>query len=119
MRQSLRRVLKATKFYPVLDDPAFGDPLNVLYEAATKYHPKPYRGPVVLIRSTKRTLGFGHVLDLGWSELLGKDLEICETPGNHYTIYMQPNVDALAHKMDTCLREAEERAMLGSARLTR
>ncbi|HEY4817320.1 MAG TPA: thioesterase domain-containing protein [Candidatus Acidoferrum sp.] len=119
IRQSLRRVLKATKFYPELDDPISGNPLDVLYGAAAKYTPKPYRGPVVLIRSTKRTFGFGHVLDLGWSELLGKDLEICETPGNHYTIYMQPNVDALANKMNTCLRKAEERAMPASARVNR
>jgi thioesterase domain-containing protein/acyl carrier protein len=110
MRQSLRRVLKATKFYPEGDEPTEGNPLDVLYAAAAKYHPELYRGPVVLIRSTRRTFGFGHVLDLGWSELLGPNLEICETPGNHYTIYMEPNVDALANKIDASLRKAEERA---------
>lgn len=118
IRQSLRRVLKVTKFYPDLDDPGTGNPLDVLYAAAAKYHPKPYRGPVVLIRSTKRTFGFGDVLDLGWSEVLGNRLEICETPGNHYTIYMQPNVDALAHKMNVCLRKAEERTNQASTRIS-
>jgi thioesterase domain-containing protein/acyl carrier protein len=108
IRQSFRRVLKTTKFYPDMDDPGSGNPLDVLYAAAAKYHPKSYRGRVVLIRSTQRTFGFGHVLDLGWSELLGDSLEICETPGNHYTIYMQPNVDDLAEKMNVCLRKAEE-----------
>jgi thioesterase domain-containing protein/acyl carrier protein len=110
LRQSLRRVLKATKFYPELEDPSAGNPLDVLYAASAKYHPKPYAGPVVLIRSTQRTFGFGHVLDLGWSEFLGQNLEICETPGNHYTIYMEPNVEALANKMNLCLRKAEEKA---------
>jgi len=119
IRQSLIRVLKATKFYPELEDPAAGNPLDVLYAASAKYRPKPYSGPVVLIRSTKRTFGFGHVLDLGWSEILGKNLEICETPGNHYTIYMEPNVDALAHKMNVCLRKAEEQAALTSSRINR
>ncbi len=119
IRQSLIRVLKATKFYPELEDPAAGNPLDVLYAASAKYRPKPYSGPVVLIRSTKRTFGFGHVLDLGWSEILGKNLEICETPGNHYTIYMEPNVDALAHKMNICLRKAEEQAALASSRINR
>jgi len=117
MRQSLRRVLKAAKFYPELDDPAAGNPRDVLYAAAAKYQPKPYHGPVVLIRSMKRTFGFGRVLDLGWSELLGDDLEICETPGNHYTIYMEPNVDALALKMNVCLRKAEERATRSSTKV--
>jgi thioesterase domain-containing protein len=111
--------LKATKFYPELEDSAAGNPLDVLYAASAKYRPKPYSGPVVLIRSTKRTFGFGHVLDLGWSEILGKKLEICETPGNHYTIYMEPNVDALAHKMNICLRKAEEQAALTSSRINR
>ena len=119
IRQSLRRVLKATKFYPELEDPAAGNPLDVLYAASAKYRPKPYSGPVVLIRSTQRTFGFGHVLDLGWSEILGRNLEICETPGNHYTIYMEPNVDALANKMNMCLRKAEEQAASMTSRINR
>lgn len=119
MRQSLRRVLKATKFYPELEDPAQGNPLDVLYAASAKYRPKPYGGPVVLIRSTQRTFGFGHVLDLGWSEILGQNLEICETPGNHYTIYMDPNVGALANKMNLCLRKAEEQATPRTAIINR
>ena len=119
IRQSLLRVLKATKFYPELEDPAAGNPLDVLYAASAKYRPKPYSGPVVLIRSTQRTFGFGHVLDLGWSDILGQNLEIRETPGNHYTIYMEPNVDALANKMNTCLRQAEEQAAPMSSKIKR
>jgi thioesterase domain-containing protein/acyl carrier protein len=119
MKQSLRRVLRASKFYPELADPTSGNPLDVLYAAAAKYYPKAYRGGVTLIRSLERTFGFGHVLDLGWSELLGDDLKICETPGNHYTIYMQPNVDGLAHKMDSCLRKAEEHSVRTRARVRR
>ena len=119
MKQSLRRVFWASKFYPELADPTSGNPLDVLYAAAAKYHPKAYRGGVTLIRSLERTFGFGHVLDLGWSELLGDDLKICETAGNHYTIYMQPNVDGLAHKMDSCLRKAEEQTARARARVRR
>src|SRR5260370_33300919 len=117
MRQSFGRVLKAEKFYPAVEDPAAGNPRDVLYAAAAKYQPKPYHGPVVLIRSMKRTFGFGRVLDLGWSELLGDDLEICETPGNHYTIYMEPNVAALALKMNVCFVQSEERATRSSTKV--
>lgn len=119
IRQSFRRALKAAKFYPELDDPVSGNPLDVLYAAAAKYDPKPIQAPVALIRSTERTFGFGHVLDLGWTELLGNNLQICETPGNHYTIYMQPNVETLAHKMNICLRQAEERSMLTNGKISR
>jgi thioesterase domain-containing protein/acyl carrier protein len=118
IRQSFRRVLKAAKFYSELNDPVSGNPLDVLYAAAAKYHPKPFQAPVVLIRSTERTFGFGHVLDLGWTELLGNNLQVCETPGNHYTIYMQPNVDTLAHKMNICLQQGEERSMRTSDKIS-
>jgi thioesterase domain-containing protein/acyl carrier protein len=119
IRQSLKRVLKATKFYPEMEDPSAGNPLDTLYAASAKYHPRPFDGYVTLIRSTERTFGFGHVLDLGWSDLLGENLDICETPGNHYTIYMQPNVDALAQAMDASLRKAEERTTPVTAKLSR
>jgi len=107
MKQSLRLALKSGPD-PESQDPTSGNPLDILYAAAAKYEPKPYHGRVVLIRSTQRTFGFGHVLDLGWTEVLGENLEICETPGNHYSIYMQPNVDALALKMQASLRKAEQ-----------
>lgn len=115
IKQSLLRMLKAAEFYLETEDPTGGNPLDILYAAAAKYQPKAYRGSVVLIRSTRRTFGFGRVLDLGWTELLGDDLEIRETPGNHYTIYMPPNVDVLARKMNNCLKNGEERAMRTTA----
>jgi thioesterase domain-containing protein/aryl carrier-like protein len=102
IKQSLRRVLgRAAETRQ--------GPLDVLYAAASKYYPKSYEGYVALIRSVERSIGFLQQLDLGWTDVLGEDLEIYETPGNHYTIYMEPNVDTLAQKMDACLRRAEER----------
>jgi amino acid adenylation domain-containing protein len=114
MKKSLGRALKITS----PNDSGIlgsGNPLDALYAAASRYSPKPYQGSVVLIRSQQRTYGFGGVQDLGWGELLGQNLEICETPGNHYTIYMHPNVDALAHKIHVSLRRAEEKLMQASA----
>jgi thioesterase domain-containing protein/acyl carrier protein len=108
MKEAFRQALKITHL-DGNEELGTRNPLDILYTAAARYSPKPYRGNVVLMRSQQRTYGFGKVLDLGWGELLGKNLEICETPGNHYTIYMHPNVDALAHKINVCLRRAEER----------
>ena len=108
IKQSLRKILGQTA---EMDQ----GPLDVLYAAASMYYPKPYEGHVVLIRSLERTFGFARQLDLGWRDILGEELEICETPGNHYTIYMEPNVDTLARKMDECLRRAEQRAMRAKA----
>jgi hypothetical protein len=48
-------------------------------------------------------------LRLGWDETFGGQLEICEVRGNHFTIYMIPNVEGLATAIDAHLKKAEER----------
>jgi thioesterase domain-containing protein/acyl carrier protein len=118
IKESIRRTLKIED---LRDSQELGkrNPLDILYIAAARYSPKPYQGSVALMRSQQRTYGFGRVLDLGWGEVLGKNLEVYETPGNHYTIYMHPNVDALAHRINVSLRKAEERAtQAGAARFS-
>lgn len=103
IKQSVKEALGKT---PETDQ----GPLDVLYAAASRYYPKPYDGHVALIRSLERTVGFlGRQLHLGWDDVLNGNLEIHETPGNHYTIYMDPNVDTLAEKMNACLKAAEAR----------
>ena len=114
MKESIRQPLKV-KSPQGSEELGARNPLDILYDAAERYSPKPYHGNVALMRSQQRTFGFGRVLDLGWGELLGKNLEIYETPGNHYTIYMNPNVDALAHRINVSLRKAEERVTQSSA----
>jgi thioesterase domain-containing protein len=84
-------------------------PLEILYAAAANYLPQPYDGAVLLMRSRKGLFGFGDDTHLGWSETLGRKLEICETQGNHYSMYVEPNVKELAHQVSARLRDAERR----------
>lgn len=84
-------------------------PLDVLYAAAARYYPKPYDGAVVLVRSLQRALGFARELYLGWDDVLGDAVEVCETQGNHYSIYMGPNVGPLVDKMNEHVKKAEQR----------
>ena len=86
-------------------------PVEALYGAVESYQPKPYRGPVVLFRSIERTFGFAEDIRLGWADTLGNELEICESPGNHYTIYMEPNVGELVRKIMVQVEKAEARAL--------
>jgi amino acid adenylation domain-containing protein len=90
-------------------------PVEALYGAVESYQPKPYRGPVVLFRSIERTFGFAKDLRLGWGNALGNELEICESPGNHYTIYMEPNVGELVRKIMVQVERAEARSSRPSA----
>ena len=84
------------------------NPLEVLYRAARDYVPQPYEGPVVLVRSTERTFGFAADPKLGWDDQLIPAMKIRKVPGNHYTIYMPPNVESLAGEMNACLKAAEK-----------
>jgi thioesterase domain-containing protein len=84
-------------------------PLDILYTAVGNYLPRPYDSPVLLIRSRRGVFGVSRDTYLGWDKTLGKELEVCETAGNHYTMYMGPNVQGLVHKVSARLRAAEQR----------
>jgi non-ribosomal peptide synthetase component F/thioesterase domain-containing protein len=106
MKESLRKILGRDERNGVSAEKS---PVDSLYAAATNYRPRPYEGSVVLIRSEERAFGFARDLRLGWGDLLGNDLEICEVPGNHYTFYMEPNVETLAREITARLQRAEGR----------
>ena len=84
-------------------------PLEILYAAAANYLPQPYDGPVLLMRSRKSLFGFAGDSQLGWGKTLGREVEVCETEGNHYSMYEEPNVKQLAHQVSVRLRKAEQR----------
>jgi thioesterase domain-containing protein len=83
--------------------------LEILYAAAANYLPQPYDGPVLLMRSRKGLVGFSGDADLGWGKTLGRDLEVCETQGNRYSMYAEPNVKELAQQVSARLRNAVQR----------
>jgi thioesterase domain-containing protein len=85
--------------------------LTVVYAAADQYVPKPYGGAVILVRSEKNLFGVPETPPLGWDASLCPKLELCECEGNHYTMYIEPNVDRLAIKMGAYLKSAEKRAL--------
>lgn len=85
--------------------------LTVVYAAADRYVPKPYGGAVTLVRSEKNLFGVPTTPPLGWTPSLCPKLELCECEGNHYTMYIEPNVDRLAIRMGSYLKSAEKRAL--------
>lgn len=84
--------------------------LTIVYAAADRYVPKPYDGPMTLVRSEKNLFGVPNDPPLGWDSSLCPKLELCHCDGNHYTMYIEPNVDRLAIKMAAYLKTADERA---------
>ncbi|MGH9734941.1 MAG: non-ribosomal peptide synthetase [Candidatus Acidiferrales bacterium] len=84
--------------------------LTIVYAAANHYVPKPYDDPITLVRSDKNLFGVPNNPPLGWDVSLCPKLELCQCEGNHYTMYIEPNVDRLAIKMAASLKRADERA---------
>lgn len=84
-------------------------PLEILYTAVSNYQPRSYDSPVLLIRSRRSILGVTRDTHLGWGTTLGEELEVCETEGNHYTMYAEPNLECMAQKVRESLQHAEQR----------
>jgi amino acid adenylation domain-containing protein len=84
-------------------------PLEALYAATANYLPLPYKGPTLLVRSQASVFGFASDPLLGWEKILGDHMQVCVAAGNHYTMYMEPNVESLAAQVNTHLKAAQER----------
>jgi thioesterase domain-containing protein/acyl carrier protein len=82
--------------------------LEVVYTAASHYRPRPYDGPVTLIHSRKRLYGFANDPTLGWDQSFYPQMQFLESGGNHYTMYIQPNVDGLAQKIAAQAKAAQK-----------
>jgi len=76
---------------------------NSLSSIHRDYEVKPYSGRVILFQSMNRLLNFKYQLELpeiAWKKLVcQKNLIICEVPGSHDDMLMEPNVKFLAKKL--------------------
>ena len=66
-----------------------------------RYRAKSYGGPVTLFRSeARRDQG-----DKGWRELCAGSLQLIPVPGDHGSIFREPDVRILALELDKVLGE--------------
>src|SRR5882724_6345959 len=84
-------------------------PLEILYTAVSNYQPRPYDSPVLLIRSRRGILGLARDTHLGWGTTLGEEVEVCETEGNHYTMYAGHELECVVQKVRKSLQQAQQR----------
>ncbi|HEX8145061.1 MAG TPA: sulfotransferase [Pyrinomonadaceae bacterium] len=101
--------------------------------AVRGYEPQPYSGRITLFRARDRVvkagqnrgLGWGqnllrgikknlHARDAqaqskanGWASIAAEGVEVCDVPGDHYTMLKKPNVEALAEQLRTHLDQAQ------------
>jgi acyl transferase domain-containing protein/thioesterase domain-containing protein len=82
------------------------EPSKAVFVAAHEYRPRPYPGRAMLFRCALQSTNPHFDPKLGWGDLLGDGLEICEMPGDHRDMFLEANVDLLAQQLNRALTEA-------------
>ena len=78
----------------------------VNYLSRRSYVPRPLRGSVTLFRAASRGLGDHPDYLMGWRHLALGGVHVEETPGDHLTMLMEPQVRVLAEKLCARLRNS-------------
>ncbi len=71
------------------------------------YRPKPLKGPTVLFRSASWLNSNAEDANLGWDAMPGSRLTVHRIPGDHVSIFLEPNVGLLAEKLAESLAAFE------------
>ncbi|NES18616.1 MAG: SDR family NAD(P)-dependent oxidoreductase [Symploca sp. SIO3E6] len=86
--------------------------LRVNYTAAHNYSPPNYPGSMTLFRAEKGSIGLSLEIisamgaTLGWSEEAIAQVEVQTIPGYHEYMLYQPDITALAQKLQACLGQS-------------
>jgi thioesterase domain-containing protein len=71
---------------------------------ATPHGPVPYAGRVIVFRSRLFSQR-GNRASTGWGAVAANNLELVDVPGDHVTMFLEPNVDVLARELNQRLRQ--------------
>ena len=85
-----------------------GQPLEVrriLPLCVQHYEPQAYDGPTLLFQRADRPTGRYRDSQYGWGKLA--NLQICEVPGDHMTMFSDPNVQVMGERLGVSLRETK------------
>jgi thioesterase domain-containing protein len=69
---------------------------GVLEKAMFDYQPQPYPGGILFFRHSEPLAEFSRYPERPWLELAEAGVTVIKTPGNHYTMNLKPNVNAVA-----------------------
>jgi len=72
---------------------------------ASQYKPAPYNGPVIVCRACEHRSNTQLDPTLGWSKYVNSTITDYAIPGNHESIFKEPNVQMLAERVQFCIDE--------------
>jgi thioesterase domain-containing protein/acyl carrier protein len=80
------------------------EPWKVQYLAAGDYKPQLCDWPMVLVRSEVLQSGWFRDPQLGWGNLARRGLQVVAMPGEHDSMFLEPDVQRLAAALNDCLQ---------------
>jgi aspartate racemase len=90
------------------DETRIKDAEAIVFPAASVYQPQPYPGRVVMFQSTKWPEGAYFDFALSWRDLVAGGIEVHRIPGNHASMFREPNVDTVASKLCDFLHKSQQ-----------
>jgi surfactin family lipopeptide synthetase A len=80
---------------------------NIVHPAFHRYEPQPYPGKMVLLQSSDWPTGPYFDFKLGWEQLVAGGIEFHWIPGDHPSMFTEPNVNLVAEKLRAHLSQVE------------
>jgi thioesterase domain-containing protein len=78
-------------------------PEQIVHFGVSSYRPAPYTSRLCFFKAAERPLGDSWDLSRGWRHLVTGEFEVYEVPGDHQSMFLEPNVETLAIKMNELL----------------
>jgi surfactin family lipopeptide synthetase A len=72
---------------------------SIVHPAFSRYEPQPYPGKIVLHQSSDWPSGPYFDFKLGWKDLVAGGIEFYSIPGNHRSMFTEPNVNLVTQKL--------------------
>lgn len=79
--------------------------LQYLTSKTDRYEPQPYRGRIVLFRSTQEPTGWLFDPLAGWGRYASEGVELIIVEGNHFTMFHDPGATHMATRMAQMIAE--------------
>jgi thioesterase domain-containing protein len=78
---------------------------SIVHPAFSQYEPQPYAGKIVLLQSSEWPKSPYFDFKLGWEHLVS-GIDFYRVAGDHAYMFDEPNVEAVAKTLDTCLENS-------------
>jgi surfactin family lipopeptide synthetase A len=83
---------------------------SIVHPAFSRYEPQPFPGKIVLQQSSDWPTGPYFDFELGWKDLVAGGIDFYSIPGDHASMFTEPNVNRVAEKLSAHLPQAKRAA---------